>query len=422
MEKKKGFTLIELIAVLVIMAILALIVVSLVMSVIKKAKESFRRRSIDAYGRSVELAVSSYLLDRGSLPSNLKTLNVEYNGAKVECNIMMIKENGSVYLSECKVNNVEVLDNSTRDGWYHYNTKDYTDKEYIDIYGEELQEASINYYRAYGSIVKDYKKLSIKNIGKKVQCDVRINYDGSVYLTDCSVGKNKIKDETEDGYYHYGSFKYGVGDKITYKDNDYYVIKNSDENDSTVTMLKAEPLTVDEVNMYGGVGTDNNYVNVETTTYPTADYYKVAYNVNGYGGMAFYSSSYCRTNSPHSGCRAGYNGSHIRHVVNAWGNDNTNTDDLEIDFTGYSVRLITYDELMDNLGYGGSKDVNENVPSWVYNDNYWYWTMTEQDYVTYFGKTNMFSVGTDGNIYYSIVSSYGGVVRPVITIKKSAIN
>ena len=422
MDKKKGFTLIELIAVLVIMAIIALIVVPLVMSIIKKAKESSRRRSVDAYGRSVELAVSSYLLDRGSLPSDLKTLNVEYSGDKVECNIMMMKENGSVYLSECKVNNVDVLDNSTRDGWYHYNTKDYTDKEYIDIYGEELQEASIKHYQMYGAIVQDYKTLSIKNVGKKVQCDVRINYDGSVYLTDCSVGKNKIKDETEDGYYHYGSFKYGVGDKITYNGNDYYVIKNSDENDSTITLLKAEPLTVDEVNTYGGVGTDNNYVNVGTTKYTTADYYKVAYNVHGYGGMAYYSSSSCRTYNQYSGCSTGYNGSHISHVVNAWGSDNTNTDDLEADFTGYSIRLITYDELMDNLGYAGSRDVNENVPSWVYNDNYWYWTMTEQDYVTYSGKENVFSVSNSGNILYSKVSLYSGVVRPVINLKKSAIN
>ena len=31
----------------------------------------------------------------------------------------------------------------------------------------------------------------------------------------------------------------------------FYVIENSDENSDSVTMLKAEPLTVDEVNKYG---------------------------------------------------------------------------------------------------------------------------------------------------------------------------
>ena len=69
-KKRCGFTLIELIAVLVIMAILALIVTPLVMSIIRKAKISARKRSVDAYGRSVELAIATYLLDTGTFPTN----------------------------------------------------------------------------------------------------------------------------------------------------------------------------------------------------------------------------------------------------------------------------------------------------------------------------------------------------------------
>ena len=57
--KKKAFTLIELIAVLVILAILALIVTPLVMNIIRKARVSADKRSIDAYGRSVELAIAN---------------------------------------------------------------------------------------------------------------------------------------------------------------------------------------------------------------------------------------------------------------------------------------------------------------------------------------------------------------------------
>ena len=58
MKKKKGFTLIELIAVLVIMAIIALIVTPLVMNIIRKARAAADRRSVDAYGRSIEIAMA----------------------------------------------------------------------------------------------------------------------------------------------------------------------------------------------------------------------------------------------------------------------------------------------------------------------------------------------------------------------------
>ena len=98
MKRKKGFTLIELIAVLVIMAIIALIVTPLVMSIIRKAKISARKRSVDAYGRSVELAIASYLLDNGKFPTNeqLPNLEIEYSGSNVVCNVMSMKENGGL--------------------------------------------------------------------------------------------------------------------------------------------------------------------------------------------------------------------------------------------------------------------------------------------------------------------------------------
>lgn len=104
MKRKKGFTLIELIAVLVIMAIIVLIVTSLIMSIIRSAKISARKRSIDNYGKSIELAITSYLLDNGSFPTDISQLNIEYSGSKVECGFEHINNDTSIYLEDCKVN------------------------------------------------------------------------------------------------------------------------------------------------------------------------------------------------------------------------------------------------------------------------------------------------------------------------------
>ena len=70
-SKRKAFTLIELIATLVIMAIIALIAIPLVMNIIRKARISADKRSIDAYGRSIELAIAGYLMDTGSFPTDV---------------------------------------------------------------------------------------------------------------------------------------------------------------------------------------------------------------------------------------------------------------------------------------------------------------------------------------------------------------
>ena len=62
----------------------------------------------------------------------------------------------------------------------------------------------------------------------------------------------------------------------------FYVIKDSSSDEDSVTMLKAEPLTVDEVNRYG-TGHVNRYTYFAGT----------ATNKNGYGGIQYYTSETC---------------------------------------------------------------------------------------------------------------------------------
>ena len=224
---KKGFTLIELIAVLVIMAIIALIATPLVMSIIRKTRISADKRSIDAYGRSIELAIAGYLMDTGDFPTSIEQLTIEYTGEEVVCSTTQLNSNSSVYLAECTVGGRNV------DGY---------------TYGKE----EVVTYNAYE-----------------------------------------------------------VGDTVTYNNIDYYVIKDSSSSEDSVTLLKAEPLSVAEVNQFGS-GHVNRY---------TSDSVGTAYDCGGYGCMAYYSSETCghvNNNYVNTGCTTNYADSDIKYVVDAW--------------------------------------------------------------------------------------------------------
>ena len=340
-RRSKGFTLIELIAVLVILAIIALIVTPLVLNVVRKAKDSANKRSVDAYGKAIDLAVAAYLMDTRDFPTSIDQLTIEYSGKEVVCGVSLLNEDSSVYLSECTVGGKEVRDSSTDDGWYHY--------------------------------------------GK---------LDKVVYQT------------------------YSIGDEVTYNGMNFYVIADSDENSDSITMLKAEPLSVDEVNTYGA-GHVNRYTSSSVGT---------AYNQNGYGGMAYYSSETCGyVNSSwiYDGCTTDYAQSEVKYAVDAWAKDKFQASDLKEDETGYSARLITYDELFNNLGYNAASEgpswleLNpEYTPNWVYNSNYWYWTMSQSED----SASVVWYVGDYGSVRRSSVYVDGGVVRPVVTFLKSSLS
>ena len=336
----KGFTLIELIAVLVILAVIALIVTPLVLNVVRKAKDSANKRSVDAYGKSIDLAVAAYLMEKGDFPTSVDQLTIEYSGKEVVCGVTKLNEDSSVYLSKCSVGGVEVKDSSNKDGYYHYGTP---------------------------TTYKEYK----------------------------------------------------IGDIITYNGMNFYVIENSDENSDSVTMLKAEPLLVDEVNTYGA-GHVNRYTSSSVGT---------ASNQNGYGRIAYYTSETCGyVNSSYvsTGCTTDYARSEVKYVVDAWVKDKVKSIDLKEDETGYSARLITLDELTINLGYektnGGTLTPStngDNTPNWVYNSNYDYWTMSScEDSIK-----DVWSVYGPGYLSHGLAidNAYSSTIRPVVTLLKSAI-
>ena len=318
-KNKKAFTLIELIAVLVILAILALIVTPLVLNIIRKARVSADKRSIDAYGRSIELAVASYLLDTGNFPTSIDQLTIEYTGDEVVCSTTQLNSDSSVYLSGCTVGGRSV---------------DYT-------YGKE-------------------QAVSYKT--------------------------------------------YEVGDTIEYKGVIFYVIADSGSTESSVTLLKAEPLESSEASAYLSSTEVASKVNTGST----------------YLKMAYYSAEDCVSAGDISGCSTEYEVSDVKQVVDAWSTYKLGTG------TEYTARLATIDEI-SALGYElKSNDTStwyeptDSTPSWVYNSNYYYWTMSQYND----SATNVWGVSGDGRAYGGRVNNGNyvyGVVRPVITLSKSAI-
>lgn len=213
--------------------------------------------------------------------------------------------------------------------------------------------------------------------------------------------------------------EYNVGQEVEYNGIDFYVIKNSDTKEDSVTMLKAEPLTVDEVNQYG-LGHVNMHVSQDDA------YYQKAYDIDGYGGIQYYSSDVCgKIDSSHwkvSDCKNDYESSEIKYVVDMWSVKN-------IPMGLQESRLLKYDELFEQLGYDNAIwDASiwianpEYTPEWVYG-NYRYWTMSPVNDSTLY----VFVVGSRGVILTREV--YGRefytkdyyLVRPVITISKSAL-
>lgn len=408
MKQKKAFTLIELIVVLVILAIIALIVTPLVLRMVENAKNAANQRSVDGYGRAIELALANHSLDHATPPTSIDELDVKYNGAEVKCNVQKINDDMTIYLSRCTANGVIVKDKKSEDGYYHYGKIGMTLTDYVDMYGKAIDDALIKYQEKNGSLPNDISELTIDYSGKKISCDSTINSDATVYLTKCSVEGEKVLDvNTSDGYYHYGikfyKRDYSIGDVVTYNNMKFYVIEDSFDINPTLKLLKAEPLTEEEVNTYG-YGHVNNHISSP-----------VASSLNGYGGVTYYSEGGCSNTT----CTTtDYNQSSIKYVVDGWAKVKLKDSDLKEDENGYKYRLVTVEELQ-TLGCTTRAGA---CYSWLYSADYdWYWTMSAYD------ETSIWYMGPYGALDYKMASSTitldnsYGAVRPVIILSKETL-
>lgn len=220
---------------------------------------------------------------------------------------------------------------------------------------------------------------------------------------------------------------YKQGDIVTYNNDNYYVIYDSDSNSNILTLLKAEPFTIAEVEKYG-VGHINNY-----SMY--SDHQVYDNDNSGYGRIVYYSSTQCglvNGENITNDCKYDYNSSDVKYVVDAWAKDKLKEKDLWKDNLGYSYRLITKEEIIEYMNYSLYQEhdfsyapINGKTPSWLYNEKYFYFTMSDINRINKYGMTTIgvYYVYRDGGL-----SPGGGVpyvtpmaIRPVILLRKKAL-
>lgn len=103
---RKGFTLVELLAVIVILAIIALIATPVVLGIINNSRESARLRSAEFYLDAVEQAIMKQNLNtvgetmpseceivaNGNLNCDEETINVEVDGEVPDSGVIMFEK------------------------------------------------------------------------------------------------------------------------------------------------------------------------------------------------------------------------------------------------------------------------------------------------------------------------------------------
>lgn len=119
----KGFSAIELLAIIIILTIITLISIPIVLNAVNNEKKIQNRKSIDIYGENIEIAFERYKNSHdGVFSSNIDELK-EYMtvDTKIKCEVIEITETGGVHLSDCSVNGEKILNDKSEP--YEYNTK-----------------------------------------------------------------------------------------------------------------------------------------------------------------------------------------------------------------------------------------------------------------------------------------------------------
>ena len=192
---KCGFTLVELLAVIVILGIIALITIPAVMKIIDNATMNSYRRSVDLYGKSITNAVIEYqtdMVEKGQA-SNVTFDNIEpyieYEGNDVDCRLKQIYSDKTILLTECYVDEELVSAEKNRgysdNNYYYYTNSKKKMKliEYIKAVEEEIRDKNIT-----GTCTITEEKLTCNGQDLTIKSNLENAIEGTLVIEN-----NKVK-------------------------------------------------------------------------------------------------------------------------------------------------------------------------------------------------------------------------------------
>ena len=208
---KKGFTLVELIAVIIVLAIVALLATPVVIDVINDSRESANLRSIEGYARAIKQEYYNQSMDGGT-PTIDETFlsNVETGGGSIVCEDILYNPDNGVIMYKCKFDN--------------------NDKEYCyanDNHYACDDEIFLGIYTGQGGGTSDSKSL-IDTLLEQYQ-------EGN------EVGL--VKDETNPNLYYYTGTNEEVANNFLWYGGHQWRILEFDTEAKTLTLITQQPLT-----------------------------------------------------------------------------------------------------------------------------------------------------------------------------------
>ena len=254
-----------------------------------------------------------------------------------------------------------------------------------------------------------------KNNGTNI-LTVKVDYDSNVTSQPASTTSDiTVTINYQQDLGQISPYEYVVGDKLTFNNSNWYVIKNSTYSEDYVTLMKETVLTNSELGEYAYDG-----------TYDAMDYtWTDTCHSSGNRYYSSFSNNNCNgTNN--------YDSSKVKEMLETRYLPTIGESNLkEVD--GYKIRIISLQDLQENLGVATTMTGTYyavdaiNTPSFVYNNfggmfrhNSSYWTMTP--YYDNGPSSQILQVTSDGKIYNDCAYCHNGHgVRPVINLLKNAI-